>query len=509
MFGATIPTRMVSNGQYFPHKQTKKQQRIEARVKELAVQASRKLGITRKQFLASPGGLAASFVAMNEVFGPYFDVRPVEMFEPSAFTAYGLPRDVFVFDSQLHVVAGSVSSARNLRVLARDASGDAAANGNGAHSERPWAAWNPTLIGAPLRCDTYHIVQFVKDVFLDGGVAVGVLDSVVAPTADGDSRSAATNPPTNGHRNELRRVRQAADVRDFVNGAAGSQRLFAHGLLDGSADAEFVEHQIAELTPDSWKAYAADADAKNGSRRWRMDDERVAYPAYEAIARRLPELAPAHPGMKNICVHTGLDPDDDVSDARGHAAHIPRAARDWPQLNFLIYHSCLRPAFFLMEAIDEAKPSRLRNGVPDVRGTTEFVDVARDLPNVYAEIGTTWASTVTTFPAVAAHILGQLMTGVGPQRILFGSDSVWYGSPLWQIEALWRFQIPEPLQCQFGYPALTPSMKRDILGLNAARLYGVRTECVCRADDMFSRGREEYVVRGAETTNARYGWIRM
>ena len=70
-----------------------------------------------------------------------------------------------------------------------------------------------------------------------------------------------------------------------------------------------------------------------------------------------------------------------------------RAARDWPQLNFLIYHSCLRPAFFPMEAIDGAKPSRLRNGVPDVRGTTEFVDLARDLSNVYAEIGTTWAST--------------------------------------------------------------------------------------------------------------------
>jgi hypothetical protein len=56
---------------------------------------------------------------------------------------------------------------------------------------------------------------------------------------------------------------------------------------------------------------------------------------------------------------------------------------------------------------------------------------------------------------------------------VFGSDAVWYGSPQWQIEALWRFQIPEEMSQRYGYPRLTPQIKRKILGLNSARLYGL------------------------------------
>ena len=79
-----------------------------------------------------------------------------------------------------------------------------------------------------------------------------------------------------------------------------------------------------------------------------------------------------------------------------------------------------------------------------------------------------------TFPTIAAHILGQLMKFMGEDRIVFGSDSVWYGSPQWQIEALWRFQIPEAMREKYGYPELTEQAKRKILGLNSAKLYGIK-----------------------------------
>ena len=79
-----------------------------------------------------------------------------------------------------------------------------------------------------------------------------------------------------------------------------------------------------------------------------------------------------------------------------------------------------------------------------------------------------------TFPTVCAHILGQLLKFMGEDRIVFGSDAVWYGSPQWQIEALWRFQIPEEMCRRYGYPRLTPQIKRKILGLNSARLYGLQ-----------------------------------
>jgi hypothetical protein len=83
------------------------------------------------------------------------------------------------------------------------------------------------------------------------------------------------------------------------------------------------------------------------------------------------------------------------------------------------------------------------------------------------------ASMIVTFPTVWAHLIGQLLFYMGEDKIVFGSDSLWYGGPQWQIEALWRFQMPESLAERWGYPELTQAGKRKILGLNSARLYGL------------------------------------
>ncbi len=87
IFRSPVPTRMVSNGEYMPVPQTGKQKQVEARIEELAESASKKLGIDRRRFLAGTGGMAAAFIAMNEVFGRFFDVDPIEMFEPVAYAA--------------------------------------------------------------------------------------------------------------------------------------------------------------------------------------------------------------------------------------------------------------------------------------------------------------------------------------------------------------------------------------------------------------------------------------
>src|SRR3989440_6516883 len=103
-FDSPIPTQMVSNGEYMPYPQTDKQRQVEARIKELADSASKKLGISRRKFLAGTGGMAAALLAMNEVFGRFFDVSPVEMFESAAYAASGVPLNLFVFDDQTHLV---------------------------------------------------------------------------------------------------------------------------------------------------------------------------------------------------------------------------------------------------------------------------------------------------------------------------------------------------------------------------------------------------------------------
>jgi hypothetical protein len=131
------------------------------------------------------------------------------------------------------------------------------------------------------------------------------------------------------------------------------------------------------------------------------------------------------------------------------------------------------------------------HSVPNIRWSTQFAQIAggryvagaeptstspsslHRLGNVYAELGTTMASMIVTFPTVWAHLIGQLMHYMGPNNIVFGSDSLWYGGPQWQIEALWRSQIPDDIADRWGYPPLTEGAKRHILGLNSARLYGL------------------------------------
>src|SRR2546422_10204970 len=82
-FCSPIPTQNVSNGEYLPKPQTEKQQEVEARIKELADATSKKLGVSRREFLASSGGMAASFMAMHEVYGKFFDVDKAEHFDPA------------------------------------------------------------------------------------------------------------------------------------------------------------------------------------------------------------------------------------------------------------------------------------------------------------------------------------------------------------------------------------------------------------------------------------------
>jgi hypothetical protein len=96
--------------------------------------------------------------------------------------------------------------------------------------------------------------------------------------------------------------------------------------------------------------------------------------------------------------------------------------------------------------------------------------------NVYAELGTAFATSAVTYPRHCAALLGILIKGLGADHVLWGTDSVWYGSPQWQIEALRRIEIPEDLRDRYGFAPLGPAdglVKNALLGYNAARLYGI------------------------------------
>src|SRR5260370_17438099 len=93
------------------------------------------------------------------------------------------------------------------------------------------------------------------------------------------------------------------------------------------------------------------------------------------------------------------------------------------------------------------------------------------LRNIYMELGSTFGQLVTTNPPACAHLLGQIVDAFGADRVLWGTDSIWYGTPQWQIEAFRRFEIPQALVDAHGYQPLNRLAKEQIFGLNAARLF--------------------------------------
>ena len=552
-FQGPVPTRMISNGEYMPFPQTDKQRQVESRVKELADSAAKKLGITRRQFLESTGGLAASFLAINEVFGnTFFKVSKVEMFEPAAAAANGPPRNLFVFDDQTHIVRSSTNTPQGLRALAQGpgpvstAAGFTANpfNGTGGNPAgvdelgSAWTPWNPAQLlpdfppnpGPPTTVlGEFHLGQYINRLYLQAQTSVSIISNaniaLFTPPGGGTPRPAITIAESLA--SEILTGWQTGQCRDFINQLAGSTRALAHGqIYPGPGNAadplfgDYTQWQIDNMQPDSWKGYnvafAASGAAGTPFARWRLDDEVIAYPTYEIIAANKDQLK-THPGFFNICIHKGLSANGTQPGGPnnlpnfGNPDDMVKAATDWPQFNWIIYHSCIRPSFWVLQSLQDIEnlsgsmqPTVLidsdGHSVPNIRWSTQFAQIAagkyaagaepwstspsspKRLPNVYAELGTTMASMIVTFPTVWAHLIGQLLYYMGPQNIVFGSDSLWYGGPQWQIEALWRSQIPADIADRWGYPQLTNGAKRQILGLNSARLYGLPAAAVRYSD---------------------------
>jgi predicted TIM-barrel fold metal-dependent hydrolase len=149
-------------------------------------------------------------------------------------------------------------------------------------------------------------------------------------------------------------------------------------------------------------------------------------------------------GIKNVHVHKGptiwpLDKDAfDVSD-------VDHAATSYPELNFIVEHV----------------------GLPRIE---DFCFMATQEPNVYAGLSVVIGGLMHARPKFFAKVMGELLFWVGEDKMLFGSDyAIW--EPKWQIEGFLNWDFPDDTFSDF--PRLTTEGKRKILGLNAAKLYGI------------------------------------
>jgi len=475
-FRSPVPTQMISNGEFSPLPQSESQRRVEARVKELAGTNGRKLGMDRRRFLATASGMAAAFLAMNDVFGPLFEVGTAEAADPDVASARaeGLSGQ-FVFDDQTHFVHDGFQQEGLLGLV----------NFAAEH-------WNPELQNDKLTLAYYKFDNYLRQVFLNSDTKIALLSG-----APFDDPSWWLLP------NE-----QIADAVSTVNQMAGARRMLGHFVFTPRQDGwlEAVDRAIEEGRHQAWKGYTI-GDPLSASTRfpWRLDDEDLVYPFYEKAVES---------GIRNIAVHKGLMPADyetSWADVWQYNTHwdIGKAAKDWPQLNFIIYHGCLRP---FLETPDQALAEFEATG--EIKWASQLARIPEEygVDNVYAELGTSFANSATASPRLAAALVGTYIKGMGVDHVIWGTDSVWYGSPQWQIEALRRLEIPEDLQAKHGFAPLGPAdgfVKTTIFGANSARLFGInlRAEIESLSNDRLAQLKQQHEVETALRDNATYGYV--
>src|SRR5215469_6731996 len=73
-FPSPVPTQIVSSEEFEPVPQTPRQKQVEARLTDMSDRMAQKLGTSRRRFFQSAAGMATAFLALNQVFGRYFDV---------------------------------------------------------------------------------------------------------------------------------------------------------------------------------------------------------------------------------------------------------------------------------------------------------------------------------------------------------------------------------------------------------------------------------------------------
>jgi len=462
---SAIPTRVISNEEFVPPPQTFKQAQVEWLVERTSEQLSSKLGIDRREFLKTTCGMALAFLAMNQVFGNFFDVLDVEAAESQAF--HVLKGDIpFIFDVQTHYVSSSFTQPGwkegllGLRRRAKEMGVNSKLSGDtGTMADLSWE-------------------NFIKEVFLDSDTSLALIS-----TPPGPYPWEAVVPP-----------KEMTHIRDEINRLTASQRMLAHGLVMpqlGKVDLDFMDQQAETLHVDAWKCYTG-SPPKGFETGWWLSDEKIAYPMLQK-AQAL--------GITNICIHKGL-PLGPVADYN-HPRDILQAAADFPKLNFLVYHS----GFVGTSRINLEKGNQ-----GEIPWTTEFCEAKKKQPkvqNIYMELGSTFGQLVITEPLICAHLLGQILAGFGEDHVLWGTDSIWYGTPQWQIEAFRRFQIPEKLQGTHHYPALTKELKAKVFGLNAAKLFKVNVEEI-RKDlpkDYLSQIKMTYLEEGPSPSHHAHGWV--
>ena len=227
---------------------------------------------------------------------------------------------------------------------------------------------------------------------------------------------------------------------------------------DGDDGLKELEEKVERWGCKGVKLYTA--EWRGDSRGWSLKD-----PESARYLEKCAEL-----GVTNIHVHKGptiwpLDKDAfDVAD-------VDYAATNFPELNFIVEHV----------------------GLPRIE---DFCFLATQEPNVYAGLAVVIGGLMHARPRFFAKVMGELMFWLGEDKLLFGADyAIW--EPKWQVEGFVDWNMPDGEEFS-DYGKLSLQAKKKILGLNAARLYGIDVPAECRLPDA-AAGTEDAALEPAST----------
>jgi predicted TIM-barrel fold metal-dependent hydrolase len=197
-----------------------------------------------------------------------------------------------------------------------------------------------------------------------------------------------------------------------------------------------MERQVEEWGATSIKFYQAQTMRHS----WRADDRDLAYPLFE----KAQEL-----GLPMVQFHKGLPLGRQrVEDLRPN--DLQAAAYDFPDLKFGVHHM----------------------GDPYV---PEMISIAARFPNIILVLPLLFNQFFIQ-PRPMLHRLGEALLHVGEDRLCYGTDAFLWPKVQLYIDLLDSLEMPEELQDQYGYPEITPAIRRKIFGQNFANALGIDLE---------------------------------
>src|SRR5260370_7747569 len=163
----------------------------------MASSIASKQGLSRRRFFQSASGMAACFVAMNEVYGLLFDATPAEAQTPEMANqrAKALSGQ-FIMDTHTHFLRDDTKLLNFVKM--REAVGK--------------AGWNKQIGEKPQTIDDLKYDNYFKEIYLDSDTKVALI----------------SNAPSDIPEDWFLTNDMVFQTRPKVNKKSGSKRILAH-----------------------------------------------------------------------------------------------------------------------------------------------------------------------------------------------------------------------------------------------------------------------------------------